>query len=245
MYDKIIHTILICTCIFSLNLFCLKLPPARTQGSGIRLFFGPAYGFYQINTNHAKSAIPKKSGCVGFRKEIRADRDFKAFFLIGADYFFHGLSFKTYYFKPDSIKLYDKTFAYDYSLFMHEINIPIQVKYSFTRENNSISSPYFMIGYHLRYLLPGTLNVSQNGDAVKKERLDVIFKNPLIYNKINSFISITSGWQKNSLNSSKISFFVELNLRYGFSPYYFEKEYSPSSLNFNSTHLSLFLGLKF
>ncbi len=63
-----------------------------------------------------------------------------------------------------------------------------------------------MIGYHLRYLLPGTLHVSQNGDAVKKDRIDLAFKNPLIYNKINSFISITAGWQKNSLNSSKTSF---------------------------------------
>lgn len=228
-----------------MNLFGFKLPPSRTQGSGIRLFFGPAYGFYQINKNHAKASVPKKSGCVGFRKEIKFDRDFKTFFLIGVDYFFHGLNFQSYYFRPDSIKVYDKTFAYDYNLIIQEVNLPIQVKYSFTKENNSVSSPYLMIGYHLRYLLPGTLTISQNGENIKKDRLDLFFKNPLISKKLNSFVSISAGWQKNSLNNSKTSFFAELNLRYGFSPYYFEKEYAATSLNMSSTHLSLFLGLKF
>ncbi|MGZ4089311.1 MAG: hypothetical protein ACXVNO_01235 [Bacteroidia bacterium] len=239
------HKALIVFFFISLHALCLNPPPSRSHGSGIRIFFGPAYGFYSINKNHATSATPKMSSIIGFRKEVRFDREFRAFFLFGVDYFFHGLNFKSYYFKPDSLQLYDKTFPYDYSLFMHEINVPLQVKYSFTRENNSLYSPYIMAGYHLRYLLPGKLNISQNGNKVISEDADLTFKNPFLYNKINSFVSLTIGWQKNSINHSGSSFFIETNFRYGFSPFYFVKSYAPSSLYTSSMHLALLIGIKF
>ena len=130
---------------------------------------GPALGFYSINTNHAKSPSLRASALFSFRKEIRFGRDYKTFFLYGVDYFFHGLTFQSYYFKPDSLKLYDKKFDYKYSLFIHEINLPLQVKYSFNRENNNLYSAYLMFGYHLRYLLPGNLNVTQNGNEIKTD----------------------------------------------------------------------------
>jgi hypothetical protein len=243
--SKLKHIVLVFLFFQTPGLFSVKLPPGRTQGSGIRVFFGPAYGFYQLNKNHAVNAAPKMSALAGFRKEIRFDREFKTFFLFGVDYFFHGVNFKSYYFKPDSLKLYDRAFSYNYSLFIHEVNVPIQVKYSFTRENNSMSSPYVMAGYHLRYLLPGILNVTENGNKVISDDAELRFKNPFLDKHINSFVSVAGGWQKNSLNNSGSSFFIELNFRYGFSPYYFEKEYAASSLNISAIHLSLLLGLKF
>lgn len=185
------------------------------------------------------------SALMGFRKEVRCDREFKSYFLFGVDYFFHGVNFNSYYFKPDSLHLYDKSYAYQYSLFIHEVDLPLQMKYSFTRENNSLFSPYVMVGYHLRYLLPSWMNITQNGTKVKSDDLELRFRNPLFYNKINSFVSLSVGWQKNSINRSRGSFFVEANFRYGFSQYYFEKDYAASSLFINSTHLSLLLGLKF
>lgn len=217
----------------------------NTPGAGIRFVFGPAYGFYKINANHAKNAVPRMSASFGFRKEVRCDREYKTFFLFGVDYFFHGVSFDSYYFKKDSLHLYDKTFGYKYNLFTQELDLPLQFKYSFKRENNSVFSPYVMIGYHLRYLLPAHVNIVQNGVSVKDEYIDVDFRNPFIYKKINSFLSFSAGWQKNSINRSKGSFFVEANVRYGFSQYYFEREYAPSSMFINATHLSLLIGLKF
>lgn len=225
--------------------FCFHAPPSKKHKSGTRIFFGPAYGFYKINTNHTKNVVPKTSALFGIRKEIRCDKEFKTYFLVGLDYFFHGYNFKSYYFNPDSIQIYDKTFPYDYSLFIHEIDLPMQMKFSFTRENNSLYSPYIMVGYHLRYLLPGKLNITQNGNTIKKDNADLKFKNPLFYNKINSFVSVSVGWQKNSVNNSNSSFFIEANLKYGFSPYYFQKNYSPTSLYTSAVHVSLLLGIKF
>lgn len=172
-------------------------------------------------------------------------RDYRSFFLLGVDYFFHGLNFQSYYFKPDTIHLYDKSFGYKYSLFIHELNIPMQFKYSFTRENNSLFSPYVMVGYHLRYLLPGTLKITQNGDEVKTDIPNLRFQHRLISNQMNAFFSATFGWQKNNTASSKRGFFMELSYRYGFSAYYFETDYAPTSLLINDGHLALLLGVKF
>ncbi len=227
---------------------CFALTPpssSKSTARGVRLGFGPALGFYSINKNHAKNPAQKMSATVFFKKEKRLSRDYRSFFLWGVDYFFHGLSFQSYYFRPDTLKLYDKNFAYKYSLFIHELNIPLQFKYSFARENNSLFSPYVMLGYHLRYLLPGTMKITQNGNEVKTDALDLEFKHPLITSQMNAFVSASFGFQKNNTASSKNGFFVELNYRYGFSPYYFEKDYAASSLLINASHLSLLLGLKF
>jgi hypothetical protein len=217
----------------------------KNPGKSVRLSFAPIVSFYSINLNHAKNPVQRMSGVFSFKKERRFGRDYKTFFLYGVEYFFHGISFQSYYFKADSLKLYDKNFAYKYSLFMHEIDIPLQVKYSFNRENNRLFSGYAVIGYHLRYLLPGTLKVTQNGNLIKADGLDLKFKTPFIDKKINSFLCVGLGWQKNNTASSKSGFFMELNYRYGFSLYYFESSYSATSLFMNGSHLSLQLGIKF
>ncbi|MEO6303882.1 MAG: hypothetical protein ABIP51_11990 [Bacteroidia bacterium] len=216
-----------------------------SSGAGIRFGFGPVLGIYTINPNHAKSPTQKMSAMVSFKKEVRCDRSYKTFFLFGVEYLFHGVNFKSYYFKPDSLQLYDKTFPYNYSLIINELCVPLQFKYSFKRENNSQFSHYFMIGYHFRYLLPGNLTVSQNGNRVKEDVVDLKFKTPFITDRLNSFVSATLGWQKNNIGRGKGNFFTELNFRYGFSQYYFEEKYAASSLYISSMHLSFQLGFKF
>jgi hypothetical protein len=128
---------------------------------------------------------------------------------------------------------------------MHELNIPIQVKYLFKRADNSLFSPYVTVAYHLRYLLPGRLKVRENGNLILEDNPEVRFRNSLLDKKMNAFISAGLGWQKNSLRASKGSFFAELNVRYGFSSYFIETSYAASALYMNAVHISLQLGLKF
>lgn len=217
----------------------------KRSGNGTRVQVGPLIGLYRINTNHAIDPSARMSASIGFKREQKVGRDYKTFVLVGVDYFFHGLNFRSYYFDPDTIKIYDKTFAYNYSLFIHELNVPVQVKYLLKRQDNSLFSPYVIAGYHLRYLLPGILKVNLDGNEVHSDQPDLKFKTPLIDRHMNSFVSLGIGWQKNSLSSSKGSFFAELNFRYGFSALYFETDYAASSLFINSTHLNLQIGLKF
>jgi hypothetical protein len=217
----------------------------KRSGSGTRILFGPVIGFYAVNQHHAVDPTQKPSIIIGFRREQRVDREYKSYLLFGIDYFMHGLNFRSYFFAPDTLKLYDKSFGYSYSLTIHELNLPIQYKYLFNREDNSLFSPYVIAGYHLRYLLTSNLRVTQNGNSVKNDSPEMKFRTSLFHEHINAFVSAGIGWQKNNLTASKGSFFVELNYRYGFSQYYFEADYAASSLYLNSTHLSLQLGLKF
>jgi hypothetical protein len=231
--------------VFSSAFVHARGPQPGTRGHGLRFNFGPSIGIYSINTHHAQNPIPKMSAMAGFKKEIRCDKRFKTFFVFGFDYFFHGLGFKSYYFPPGTIHLYDKSFGYKYDLFIQELDVPIQIKYSFTRENNSLYSPYVMIGYHPRFMLPARVTVSQEGNAVSNRMEKMNFRNPLINPNMNAFLSATFGLQKNTINNSHTGFFIEASVRYGFSQYYFSADYAPSSLYINALHLSLLLGFKF
>ncbi len=210
----------------------------------LRISVSPLIGFYSINTKHAVKPSQRMSGVFSIRHELKLDRSNKLYFLYGADYLIHGLNFRSYYFKPDSIQLYTKQFDYTYSLYIQEANIPLQMRLSFKNEKNAVVSPYVTIGYHLRFITTANLLVTQNGNKIVSEGADVKFKTPIFFSKLNSGINVSFGIQKNPVNSA-LNGFVELTYRYGFSPYYFEKAYSANSLIMNSSFLGLNLGVRF
>ncbi len=218
----------------------LKDPLIRT-----RVAIAPLISFYTVNQNHAQNPYQKMSGLISIKEEIRLNEKHTIFLLIGIEYMAHGLNFNSYYFKPDSLKLYSGNMNYSYSLYIHEIDIPIQAKYSFTRENNSLVTPYIMIGYHFRTILQGTLQVKQNGDEIENRYEHVTFKNPLFNPENNAFMSATFGIQKNNPKHPKRCVFAELSYRYGFSPYIISDNFTPSSLFMNGSHLAICLGIKF
>ncbi len=219
--------------------------PNTHFGSRIRLHLGPAFGFYTINPNHANNPQQNFNFLLGLNKELKLSRDYKSFVLIGVDYFLHGLNFNSYYFPAGTLQLYDNNFEYNYNLHVNELQLPVQFKYLFNPEHNSLFSPYLCVGYHLRYLLPSKIRVNYYGNIVEEDMAELKFKTPLLMEELNAAVSLSLGWQKNSLASSKGSFYIEANLRYNFSPYYFEKDYAASSLYINSTHLIVQLGIRF
>jgi hypothetical protein len=225
--------------------FVVAGPGGKGSGNGTRVFFGPAYGFYTVNKKHAVAPVQRTSLCAGFRRELRTDREYRTFVLFGAEYFLHGVNYRSYYFKPDSVKLYDQSFGYNYALFVHELCFPVQFKYLFQRADNSLFSPYVVAGYQFRVLMSSDLKVRQSGTIVRNDQPQLKFRNPLFNEKLNSGVTLGIGWQKNSRGSSAGSYFIEVNFRYGFSQYFFESEYAASSQWMNSTHLGLILGLKF
>jgi hypothetical protein len=164
--------------------------------------------------------------------------------LTGLDYSLHGVGFRSYYFKPDTVQVYDKSFTYDYSLYVHELQLPLQLKFLFKRKDNRLYSSYIQAGYHLRCLISSDLRITQNGTKVKYDSPELKFKTPLLNERLNPFVSISYGFQKNSIGSQKGNFFFEVNFKYGFSSYYFDKTYAPSSLYINSSHFTLLMGFK-
>jgi hypothetical protein len=180
---KILHSFVLCLIFFFVGHSKPLGEPNTHFGSRVRLHLGPALGFYSINPNHAADPKQKFNFLIGVNKEFSLSRDYKSFLLVGVDYFFHGLGFKSYYFPPDTLQLYDKNFQYDYSLQVNELQLPLQFKYLFKPEHNSLFSPYLCVAYHLRYLMPSKLKVSYYGNVKKEEEAELKFKTPLFGKK--------------------------------------------------------------
>lgn len=155
-----------------------------------RLGFSPVIAFYGGNKNHTSNVKQKIAFSFSLKEEIRLDKKNQSFLFIGADYIQHGVSFNSYYFYADSIPLYDKTYRYKYNLRIHEINIPLQFKYSFQRENNSMYSSYIFAGYCYRWLIANNLEVSGEGANIVSKKTDLKFKLPAFSYYNNSFFSV-------------------------------------------------------
>jgi hypothetical protein len=210
-----------------------------------RVMIAPVLSFYTINKNHASNPRQKMSGLVSIKEEVRLNVKHNMFFAFGVEYMVHGVNFNSYYFKPDSIQLYTGDMNYAYSLYIHEIDIPLQLKLCFNHENNARVTPYFMIGYHLRTLLDANLKVSRDGETVYKTYEVVTFKNKLFTSRNNPFVSVTLGIQKNNLKTYRNCVFAELTYRYGFSPYLVKDSFTASSLYISGNHLNVGFGFKF
>jgi hypothetical protein len=220
-------------------------PRGKGGGNGTRLYLGGAYGIYDINRRHASDASTRTSICAGFRRELRADRMYHAYVLFGAEYFMHGVRFNSYYFYADSTALYNRSFAYTYALRIHELCVPAQFKYVFKRADNNLNSPYIAAGYQLRLLVTSGLVVDRGGEVIRRDYPRLKFRHPLFIDPLNSGVQLAVGWQRNQLSSGSGGIFVEMNLRYGFSQYYFEAPYAATSLFINSVHVAFVLGARF
>lgn len=222
-----------------------NLPGNRSRDSYTRFGIAPVIGFYKLDTKHATSPRSRMSFSGFIKHEWSIDRSNQVFLSIGAEYFMHGLNLKTYYFDQDTLQLYDGNFAYTYKMNITEINLPLQAKFTFKSTTNSLFTPYFTMGYHLRYITSTSLKVEQEGSLVKSDFVDMYFKNPLILKPMNSFVGLCFGLQNNRTRSNSVTYFAEFSFKYGFSPYSFKEKYSPSSLYMNSSHLALNIGVGF
>lgn len=249
---KLKFILFFCLTVLSFEGFSDNFPAFSNTGSmgessrmRTRITIAPVISFYKINRNHAAAPAQKMSGLVSLREEVRLTYKHNMFFLFGIEYMVHGVNFNSYYFKQDSIQLYTGDMKYKYSLYMHEVDVPLQLKLCFNHENNARFTPYVMLGYHFRTLLDANLKVTQDGETVHKTFEVIEFKNKLFTARNNPFVSATLGIQKNNLKTLKNCIFAEITYRYGFSPYLLKDSFTPSSLYISGNHLNIGFGFKF
>jgi hypothetical protein len=239
-----------CICFTLVCVLCSALsaaafhPPSRLK-SFTRISLAPGYGFYFLRTKHATSPQSRLSFALAAKQEWSVDRAHKTFFSAGLEYFLHGVSYNSYYFTQDTLQIYSGEFDYRYRLFVHELQLPLQMKFCFNSTTNSLFSPYVSIGYHLRYLLSSQLHVDGETSKVKNGFPELIFRNPFLLSRMNSSPGLCFGIQSNPAWSGSTSFFAELMYRHGFSPYYFNEPYAARSVFINSGHILLNLGIGF
>lgn len=201
-------------------------------------------GFYKPNKHHTTGAQQKMAYCVSVKEEIRLDKKHRSYIMFGGDYLYHGLSFSSYYFFSDSIHFYNKQMNAQYSLIIHEVNLPIQFKYALQKEYNTIFSSYVFGGYSFRYLISNHLSVDYNGANMKDGSTDLGFKIPTFTKQMNSFLNAGIGFQRNSKKLNQNAVFAELQFKYSLSPLYLNEPFAPSSLYINHHFLLLTIGIK-
>ena len=209
-----------------------------------RISVSPVLGFYFSNPNHTTSAHQKMAFCISLKEEIRLTKQNRDYLLIGAEYMFHGVGFKSYYFYPDSIQLYTpdrERFTYD--LTIHEIDFPIQLKHSFQKETNTIFSSYIFGGYCYRWLVASQLKVSENGNELINKAETLTFKSPAFNPTNSSFLNVGFGVQKNTLLRHN-AIFAELQFKYALSPMQFFESFAPSSMYINGHFIYITVGFK-
>lgn len=182
--------------------------------------------------------------CVSVKEEIRLDKKHRSYLMIGGDYIYHGVNFNSYYFFADSIHFYNKQMNAKYDLIIHEVNLPIQLKYALQKENNAIFSSYIFAGYSFRYLAANNLSVEYDGTNMKNGSTNLSFKIPTFTKQMNSFLNAGIGLQKNSQKTNQNAVFAELQFKYSLSPLYINESFAPSSLYINHHFLLLTIGIK-
>ncbi len=209
-----------------------------------RIGISPVIGLYKTNKNHAADTRPKMAYNISLKEEIRLDKNNRDFLMIGAEYMFHGVSFNSYYFYGDSLKLYTKErLKYKYNITIHELDFPVQLKHSFQKETNTIFSSYIYAGYCYRWIIESNLKITENGNELVNKYEGLTFKSPAFTPVNSSFLSIGGGFQKNTqLRHNAV--YVELQFRYGLSPFYFNESFAPSSMYTNSHFIMLTVGFK-
>lgn len=209
-----------------------------------RIGISPVVGLYKTNKHHTTGAKPKMAYNFSLKEEIRLDRNNRDFLMIGAEYMFYGLSYKSYYFYSDSLKLYTADrLKYKYSLTIHELDFPIQLKHSFQKETNTIFSSYVFAGYCYRWLIESHLKVTDNGNELVNQYEPLKFKSPAFNTVNSSFLSVGAGFQKNTQLMHN-AVYAEIQFRYGLSPFYFNESFAPSSMYTNSHFIMLTVGFK-
>ncbi len=240
----IVLCLLVAANLIAVNL-CAQKGPSKRSGSGWRYNIGTSLNNYTLNDKHGINPKQRLSFTLGMRREKRVTRDYKSFVLFGAEYLLHGVNYQSYYFGVDSLKLYDRKYDYNYSLTIQEIHLPFEFKYLLRRADNSPFSPYFLIGYHLRYLMPTFVKVYKADKVFVQDTPNLVFRTWLINPKVNASLCLALGWQINKIGTTHRSFFAEVNFQYGFSDYYFKSEYSANAMYINCIQATFNLGAKF
>lgn len=183
------------------------------------------------------------SFCFSVKEEFRIDKKSKFFIGVGAEYMQHGVKFDSYYFPKDSLKLYNGNMNATYNLTIQELDIPVYLKRSFQREDNSLLSGYVFAGYNYRMILKSVMSVSYYGDEVQYDNGNLQFKIPVGTKTGSSFLSAGAGFQKNNPNKHK-AVYAEIQFKYGLSPLYINQPYGPTSLYIRGHFLYLTVGVK-
>lgn len=201
------------------------------------------YGHYSGNKNHASNLNFLPSYSVSFLPEIRLNR--KSSFLLGIEWFSHGTSFSSYYFKKGLPAIYDKNFDFRYSLRWNELVVPILYRSFFEGKMRDRYKYFFDVGPAIRYVYPASCTVSdKTGAEIFDSKVVTQFNPSTKNNALGMFFQAAWGMEffKDDLRRA---FTFSILLKYPPSRFLFQEEFTAGSLFISQLHAGVGFGIRF
>ena len=208
------------------------------------LYVGGIYPIYQSDARQLTNFNGGLTINIGFSKTFRIR---KTEFIFGLEYLNRQFSFDSYYFSPNQVPLFDKSFGYTHSITSNEIQFPILYHLASTNKNRASSTiSYLDLGMVLHLYAPSSTSIVMKAAGVEVYSGPTILtaQYPLVVNPMNLLMRCAAGlFFKNSYNGDGL--FLELAYTYDPSPMIYTGNQNSNNLSITSTLLTLNAGYKF
>ncbi len=202
------------------------------------------------NDNRITSNTQATMGAgAGFRMELpisrqHTDRDVR--FAPGIEIITEGVNFDSYYFAQGYSILYDGNMAYNHSIRMTEICIPLVMRFSFTKKEESLKNYFYCTaGWELKYTLQAktTITNTADGSQIYSGAISLPYEHQFLGSNEGNDIVVSLGLNHN-LFLSKHSVVFDLGYRYGLSRTIYTGNMNSNNVLFRGSNISFGIGLR-
>jgi hypothetical protein len=227
------------------NLFCFLIAQGKFQVSK-SISVGTGYSIIKYNRNHAtqlQKFLPIQTELFYFFTNQR-EKSRKKYFMLGITFLMQRYAFHSYYFYPDSLRIYDKTFPVTYRLNALVLGLNLGFKHEFNNSEKYSLTPYIWMSHTL--FSPVFYELKFKIDQKMKSESDVAFyRYPFIGRYINPGGQLSFGLQNNMLGKKPIKLFLEVGILASSGGFLLEKTFLASRMYFNYKILFLKTGMLF
>ncbi|MCX8081411.1 MAG: hypothetical protein N3F09_09255 [Bacteroidia bacterium] len=225
----------------------LQISFAQNKMPVYRCFFaGTGSNFIKYNTFHMrdlKKNIPLLfSMSLHFPLDKRTEQ--KKHFIFGLRSLFQTIRFRSYYFYPDSLKIYDNTFPVSYRMQTILLAMDLGFKYEFNYSEKYFFTPYMCFAFSFAGPVYYRIEFSRDGKYERKNGSG-LYRNVGPARYFCPAGELTLGLQYNLLGISRVRFFLETGYMALSASFLAEKNFLASRLYFHYGIWSVKTGLLF
>jgi hypothetical protein len=186
----------------------------------------------------------------GLRMELPISRDHKdkdVRFCAGIEIMSEGLSFDSYYFSQGYSVLFDGNMAYNHSIRITSVCIPLLIRYSFTKKEESRKNYFYgAAGWEIKYIVQShtTITANADGSLIYDGAIDLPFEHQFLGPFEGNDILASLGLNHNIL-PGKHAVVFDLSYRFGLSRNVYSGYENSNNVLFRGSNFSFGIGLRF
>lgn len=230
-----------------LSIFFFNFSSGQTDINVFKSFsIGTGFSIITFNRDHATQLreSPPMFVDLSYYFNRKREKNKKKYFLLGATFLLQQYTFRSYYFYPDSIRIYDKSFPIMYRLRTLTLGLNLGFKHELNNSEKYTFTPYILVHHTLFSPVLYELNFKVEQKS-KLERDVAFYQTSFIGKYVNPGGLISIGLQNNMLGKKTVKLFLEAGLIASYGRFHLEKTYLASRLYFNYIILFLKTGILF